>query len=173
MSKPAEEDWRYLPPRPLGSIGPEEYITERMFQYRRWYDDKAGQAKFRFQWMRAISVVGAAIVPVLVNLDFSYQPLVTTLLSLLVVVFVSLESVFHFGDQWKNYRSTEQLLAQEYFYFTSGDGPYKGMKPEEAFLQLVARVEGAIASENASTLKVLTIASKAEQGRSANPPAAG
>lgn len=164
-----QKDWRYLPPRQLGAIGPEAYIAERMFQYRKWYDNKAVQAKFRFQTMRAVAVVGAAVVPVLVNITFPYQTVLTTLLSLTVVIVVSLEGVFHFGDQWKNYRSTEQFISQEYFYFSTGDGPYKGMKPEgmkaeDAFLKLVERIEAAIAAENSSTLNVLTIASKAREG---------
>jgi hypothetical protein len=138
-----------------------------MFQYRKWYDNKAVQAKFRFQAMRAVSVVGAAIVPVLVNVTFPFHSVVTTALSLIVVVFVSLESVFHFGDQWKNYRSTEQFISQEYFYFTSGDGPYKGLTSDKAFLRLVERIENAISAENSSTLNVLTVASKAhESGQS-------
>jgi hypothetical protein len=164
MAEAEEKDWRFLAPRPLSGIGPEEYIQERMFQYRKWYDNKAVKAKFRFQSMRALSVVGAAIVPVLVNLNFQFQELLTTLISLLVVVLVSLESVFHYGDQWKNYRSTEQFIAQEYFYFTTGDGSYRGMKADQAFLHLVERIEGAIASENSSTLNVLTVASKSDQG---------
>ena len=155
-----EKDWRYLPPRGPASMRPEDYIRERMFQYRKWYDGKAVKMKFRFQSMRTVAVVGAAVVPVLVNLSFPFKNELTTIVSLIVVVVVSLESVFHFGDQWKNYRSTEQFVSQEYFYFTTGDGPYKTLTPEQAFMKLVERVEGAIAAENSSTLNVLTIASK-------------
>jgi hypothetical protein len=162
-----KSDWRFLTPRAHGGIGPEEYIQERMFQFRKWYDEKAAKAKARFQWMRAVSVVGAAIVPVLLNVDFPSRTALTTVLSLVVVVLVSLESVFHFGDQWRNYRSTEQFIAQEYFYFTTGDGPYKGMAPDRAFLQLVERVEGAISAENSSTLSVLTVAARAQGGEGA------
>lgn len=160
----ATKDWRYLPPRQLASIGPEEYIRERVFEYRKWYDSSAVKAKFRYQLMRGVSVVGAAVVPVLVNYNIPEEfewviRVLTTAISLLVVILVSLESVFHFGDQWKNYRSTEQFLAQEYFQFTSGEGPYRDMEARDAFLDFVERIEGAIASENASTLKVLTVAS--------------
>ena len=160
MTDPMEQDWRYLKPRQLASIGPEEYIRERMFEYRKWADGKAVKAKFWFQWMRTFAVVGAAVVPVLVNVELPYQRLITTIISLTVVTLVSLESVLHFGDQWKNYRSTEQFVAQEYFCFTAGDGEYKGLQPQEAFLRLVERIESAIASENSSTLNVLTVASQ-------------
>ena len=167
MADPMEQDWRYLKPRKLASIGPEEYIRERMFEYRKWADGKAVKAKFWFQWMRTIAVVGAAVVPVLVNLEFPYQRLATTLISLTVVTLVSLESVLHFGDQWKNYRSTEQFVAQEYFCFTAGDGEYKGLGESQAFLRLVERIEGAIASENSSTLNVLTVAAQPRNGEAA------
>ena len=78
----------------------------------------------------------------------------------MVVVLVSLESVFHFREQWKNYRSTEQLLSKEYFNFTTGEGPYREKEKREAFLDFVDRVENAIASENASTLNVMTTVSE-------------
>jgi hypothetical protein len=137
---------------------PEEYIDERLNQYKEWYDKKAVSAKRNCQWMRAISVVGGAIVPVLVNLPYNklIVQIITTFVSLIIVVLISLESVFHFGDQWKNYRSTEQLLAKKYFNFVSGEGPYRQQDSNEVFLNLVDRVENAISSENASTLNVMT-----------------
>jgi hypothetical protein len=82
-----------------------------------------------------------------------------TIISLIVVIFVSLESVFHYREQWKNYRSTEQSLGHEVFQFRGGVGPYKGLSPKDAFLSLVERVEAAIANENAATLNVMTLAS--------------
>jgi hypothetical protein len=146
---------------------PEQYIEERLNQFREWYDKKASSAKRKYQWMRAVTVAGGAIVPVLVNIHYSFVTAITTILSLLVAVLVSLESVFHFREQWKNYRSTEQLLAKEYFNFASGEGPYKGQKREDAFLLLVERVESAIASENASTLNVMTTVT---EQRAQRPP---
>jgi hypothetical protein len=144
---------------------PEEYVTERLNQYREWYDKKAVTAKSTYLWMRAITVVGGALVPVLVNLnEVKYMNYATTLISLLVVILVSLETVYHFREQWKNYRSTEQVLAREYFYFTTGDGPYREIaEPSESFFQFVQRVEGAIETENASTLNVMTTLSEPKQ----------
>lgn len=106
--------------------------------------------------MRATTVVGGAVVPVLINLPIENIDLITTMISLLVVIFISLESVFHFREQWKNYRATEQILAKEYFNFVTAEGLYKNQEEKEAFLNFVDRVENAIASENASTLNVMT-----------------
>jgi hypothetical protein len=109
--------------------------------------------------MRTLTVIGGAMVPVLINIKFPYVDIATTLLSLLVVILVSLESVFHFREQWKNYRSTEQSLAKEYFNFSTGEGPYRNQDEKESFLNFVDRVENAIAAENASTLNVMTTVS--------------
>jgi hypothetical protein len=146
--------------RSYASMTPEEYIDERLNQFRGWYDKSAVRAKRIYQRMRTLTVVGGAMVPVLINLKYPYIDIATTILSLLVVILVSLESVFHFREQWKNYRSTEQLLAKEYFNFTTGEGPYRNQCDKESFLNFVDRVENAIASENASTLNVMTTMSE-------------
>lgn len=87
--------------------------------------------------MRAVTVIGGAIVPVLINLKFKGVDIITTTISLIVVILVSLETVFHFREQWKNYRATEQLLAKEYFNFVTAEGPYRDQDEGEAFLNFV------------------------------------
>lgn len=151
-----EKHWSHQKLREYGTISQTEYIDERLNQFREWYDVKAVRAKRNYQWMRAITVIGGAAVPVLINLPFKNIDIITTLISLVVVVLISLESVFHFREQWKNYRATEQLLAKEYFNFVAAEGNYRNKNPKEAFLDFVDRVENAIASENASTLNVMT-----------------
>ena len=78
----------------------------------------------------------------------------------MVVVTVSLESVFHYREQWKNYRSTEQLLGHEQYEFLARVGPYKDSPPDKAFQLFVERVEDAISSENAATLNVMAVGSE-------------
>ena len=152
----------------------DQYIEQRVKQYQGWYDKKAVACKNRYLRMRAFTVVAGGVVPVLVNVETSINNLlhfpimkaVITVLSLLVVVMVSLESVFHYREQWKNYRSTEQLLGHEQFAFNAGVGPYKGLASNEAFQRFVERTENAIASENAATLNVMTVGSEAAVDKS-------
>ncbi len=149
---------------------PETYIQERVNQYQGWYDRKAVMCKSRFLRMRAFAVIAGVLVPVLTNLDyhvsiqshtFNLTKIAVSVLSLLVAIFVSLESVLHYREQWKNYRSTEQLLGHEQWLYETRVGRYKKLPPEEAFSLFVERVEDAIASENSSTLNVMTVASEA------------
>jgi Protein of unknown function (DUF4231) len=149
---------------PPAGITPEQYIATRLKAYQDWYDRKAVLYKRRYLWMRAFTVVAGGIVPVLVNVETNINNLVgypimkaiITVISLLVVVTVSLESVFHYREQWKNYRSTEQHLGHEQFKFLTRVGVYSGLADEEAFRMFVERTEEAISSENVATLNVMT-----------------
>ena len=145
----------------------EEYIKNRVEQYQKWYDGASVKCKNRYLQMRAFSVVGGGLVPVLINVSSQYKlfgtpavQLIVTIISLLVVICVSLESVFHYREQWKNYRSTEQLLGHETFLFQSRVGRYRSLTDPEAFSLFVERVEEAIAIENSSTLNVMTMANE-------------
>jgi hypothetical protein len=107
---------------------PETFLAERVTQYQGWYDRKAVTAKSRYLQMRGFSVVAGGVVPVLINIPqeadrifgLPVVRLAVTVISLLVVISVSLESVFHYREQWKNYRSTEQLLGHETIAFKAG-----------------------------------------------------
>ncbi|MFF9341739.1 DUF4231 domain-containing protein [Streptomyces sp. NPDC014773] len=140
-----------------GELTAQKYVESRLAQYQEWYDVKAARMKAMHLRMRTVSVVGGALVPVFVNLDAGFARVTATVLSVVVVAAVSLESVYRYREQWKNYRSTEQLLGHERVYFEARVGPYRELSEREAFSLLVARVERAIANENAATLNVMTL----------------
>ncbi|MCX5390434.1 DUF4231 domain-containing protein [Streptomyces sp. NBC_00094] len=140
-----------------GEMTPQRYIETRLAQYQEWYDVKATRMKAMHLRMRTVSVVGGALVPVFVNVDLAFARVTATVLSVVVVAAVSLESVYRYREQWKNYRSTEQLLGHERVYFEAKVGPYHNLPKRDAFSTLVARVEKAIASENSATLNVMTL----------------
>lgn len=134
----------------------EEYITTRVEQYASWYDKKCGPMKQRYLYIKAITVIGGVIVPVLVNVTWPFATLGATFLSLLVVILVSWDSVFQYGKQWKNYRSTEQFLRQETVLFKHHVGFYAEFEDAKAFKMYIQRIENAIAQENSVTLDTLT-----------------
>ncbi|RKE10519.1 uncharacterized protein DUF4231 [Catellatospora citrea] len=138
------------------AISREEYFKQRLDQYLKWYDKKAIQTKKLHFRMRTMAVLGGVVVPVLVNVDFPYARLVTTATSLVVASVVALESLYKYRDQWKNYRSTEQMLMHEKYYFQTRTGVYTGLDDQAAFSALVDRVEDLIAAENSATLNAMT-----------------
>ena len=152
------QEWvREVTPRGFDELQAQQYIGERLNPELRYYNKEAGRYKSRYLRMRAITVIGGAVVPVLINLpDHPIKTFATTFLSLLVVLFVSLESVLHYREQWTNYRSTEQNLLSEYFSFTTRSGPYARLEGSDAFRLFVDRVEESLGAESAATLRVLT-----------------
>jgi hypothetical protein len=163
-----------LPPRDFASLDAESYIAERFNDAISWYDTKAVGAKSRYQFMRAATVVGGALVPVLVNLGIGNLEIpvrvITTIISIAVVILVSLEGVFHYREQWVNYRSTEQFMRKEYFLFTAREGSYVDKEAKEAYTLFVERIENAIAGENASTLQIMTRVSDVSKQSSSGGP---
>ena len=120
-----------LPPRRTLSVEPEDYIMERFNGSIKWYDREAGKAKKAYMRLRLVSVVGGALVPVLINVDIPYMTATTTVISLLVLLAVSIDSVYHYGEQWSSYRSTEQFLRREYYLYTVNEGPYRHLNDRQ------------------------------------------
>jgi hypothetical protein len=144
------------------SMSADDYLKERVDQFQQWYDRKAVYAKKWFLRIRIIAAVGAVIVPVVANVipEPDIGRYVTTAISLIVSITVAVDTINHFGDQWKNYRSTEQFLSREKFLFRTGEGPYKEADAEKAFVLLVERCEAQIAAENSATLNVIATAAQ-------------
>jgi len=65
-----EKYWSHQNLRPFSSMAPEDYIDERLNQFREWYDKKAVLAKRNCQWLRAVTAVGGPVAPVLVHLHY-------------------------------------------------------------------------------------------------------
>ncbi|MBP2029895.1 hypothetical protein J2755_000829 [Methanohalophilus levihalophilus] len=143
----------------------EKYLENRLEQYRSWYDNKAVKMKRRYQFTQALAAIGAVLVPVVNNISFEasignlnldYARVSVTVIGILVALAIALEGVFHYREQWKNYRSTEQYLETQKQLFVHRIGDYSDLADTDAFKLLVNRIEGAIAEENAVTLNILT-----------------
>ena len=147
-------------------LNPDKYIKERLDQYQNWYDNKAVRMKKLYLRGRIASAIGAVLVPIITNIDipqlalgeftFDFPKILATVLSTGVALFIALEGVLHYREQWKNYRTTEQYLTAQKNLFLNKVGDYSNMAPDEAFKLLVNRIETAITEENAITLNVLT-----------------
>ena len=147
--------------RMFKSMTAEQYLDQRVGQFMKWYDVKAVHSKSRYLLVRTIAVAGAVLVPVLANVLPDYPMAtryVTTAASLVVSLALAIDTVFHYGDQWKNYRSSEQFLSREKFLFLTGEGPYREIPEDQAFIMLVERCEAQIAAENSATLNVIAAA---------------
>jgi hypothetical protein len=142
----------------------DDYLNNRLEQYRSWYDRKAVKMKNNYIRSRMIAAVGAVIIPILSNTSFTLTfegniidvpKIAVTLIGLLVAILLAVEGILHHKELWQNYRATEQFLQAQSYLFRNRVDDYAGLGDEEAFKHLVSRVERAIKEENEVTLNVL------------------
>ena len=144
---------RYIDSRLTGSGG-----------YLGYYDSTAKRMKRRHLQTRAAAAIGAVLIPVVSNLPWKLDQwsvsvdvarVGTSLIGLAVALILALEGVFHFKDQWQNFRGTEQYLLSQKFRFDNRVDEYRSLSDEDAFKLFVSKVEKAILDENNVTLNIL------------------
>ena len=104
----------------------EEYIDSRLASgqtgYLGYYDRTARRMKRRHLQNRSAAAIGAVLIPVVSNLSWAPQVRGTTihvatvgasLIGLVVALILALEGVFHFKEQWQNFRGTEQSCSHK------------------------------------------------------------
>lgn len=142
---------------------PEEYIKERVQFKINNYSNKSDRYRWIYQLMASFAAVGAALVPVLINLP-AVDTLYPTILSFLVAAIVALEGVWHPREHWRNYDLISSLLREEEMRFSTEAPPYSpdAQNPGEKvrFNRFVERVEDAIAKERVETIGMRTTASE-------------
>lgn len=124
----------------------EKYLNERWQQQRDYYSKQSARNKRWHQSLLVFTAVGAIAVPILLNIP-EVPKWVPTILSGLVAAATAIENVYHFGDNWRNFRQTLEMLKRERALFDAGVGPYKD--PRVAFDRFVKTVEDLIAIETA------------------------
>jgi hypothetical protein len=106
------------------------YLRSRWMDQVLWMEAKAGQTQFRYYLLRLLAIIGGVIVPALVGLNLT-RPMneivrgVTFILSLAVAISVAVEEFFHYGERWRHYRTTVELLKSEGWQLFQLSGRYK------------------------------------------------
>jgi hypothetical protein len=133
-----------------------EYIDARWLKYVEWWDSRASNAKWKYFTLRSAVVIGGALIPALVGLRelqrfgeiawmFSVASIVV---SLVVAVCAGLESLFGWGDIWREKRVAAELIKSEGFSFLQLTGGYAQFKThQEAYKLFAQNVEELIRHE--------------------------
>jgi len=124
-----------------------EYINARWLKYVDWWDSRSRAAKRNYHALRAAVVIGGALIPALVGLReltefaayewiFAVASIVT---SLVVAISAGLESLFGFGQIWREKRMAAELIKSEGFSFLQLAGGYAQFKTHQAAHKLFAQ----------------------------------
>jgi hypothetical protein len=99
----------------------------------RWFDAKAETANRWHYVFRIIAIGGGVLIPPLVSVNpgpnadelLNWAHPTAFVLSVLVASAVALDELFHWGERWRHYRRTAELLKMEGWLFIEGGGRYR------------------------------------------------
>jgi hypothetical protein len=151
-SNSSESDHRKI--KSLSSRDTAGYINDRLGYKINVYDKLGDSYKWIFWLTTSISLICAALVPVLINQD-GYKVWATGL-SLVVTIMVGLQGIFHPREHWRNYDMISATLRREEMLFSTQSGEYENLDEKQRFHLLVRRVEEFIAREREETIIMRT-----------------
>lgn len=130
---------------------------QKHFMRSRWLDqviymgNRSNAARDWHHRLRLTTIVAGVIVPGLVSLNFADNALtlairvLTFALSLLVGITAAVEQFFNFGERWRRYRQTCEIMKIEGWNYFQLSGPYRHVKSHaEAYREFASRVEALI-----------------------------
>jgi hypothetical protein len=108
----------------------QHFLRSRWLDQVLWVESRANHHRNRYFFLRLITIVGGVIVPALVtlNLNGSANAAVswpTFAVSLLVALSAAVEGFFRYGERWRHYRRTAELLKTEGWQFFQLTGNYR------------------------------------------------
>jgi Protein of unknown function (DUF4231) len=110
-----------------------EWMRDRWLDQVLWFDRRALHANRRYSALRIVAISGGVVVPALVSMSQGggdpwirdWATPAAFVVSILVAISVGLDSFFHFGERWRHFRRTAELLKNEGWLFIEGGGRYK------------------------------------------------
>jgi hypothetical protein len=119
---------------------------ERLEDQLSWYDNKSIENQKWYKRLKIAEIIAAAIIPFAAGFDgFS---ILTGILGVLIVIFIGIQILNQYHDNWISYRSTAEQLKHEKYLWLSKAGPYKDANNPE--VRLAERVESLISREHAN-----------------------
>lgn len=152
----------------LGDEKFNEYIDARWLNYIEWWDSRSGDAKRKYQALRAAVVIAGALIPALVGLRELYAEsrysrviaVASIFASLAVAICAGLENLYRYGDIWREKRAAAELIKSEGFSFLQLAGQYQSYRTHaEAYKQFAARIEQLILGEIKDYISVVATTS--------------
>jgi len=129
------------------------YLRSRWLDQLVWIEGRAGRAQRRYYILRLVTIIGGVTVPALVTLNLkgatgAAATAATWTVSLLVAISAAVEGFFRFGDRWRHYRRTAELLKIEGWELSQLSGNYATFTTHAAAHRYFAqRVEDVLRQE--------------------------
>jgi SLOG in TRPM, prokaryote/Protein of unknown function (DUF4231) len=107
-----------------------QFLRSRWLDQLVWVEGRATHNRDRYYFWRLITIIGGVLVPALVTLNLNGSATAavtwaTFAVSLLVAISAAVEGFFRYGERWRHYRRTAELLKTEGWQFLQLTGHYR------------------------------------------------
>ena len=156
-----------------------EILRQRWLDQAAWMGRQARKARRRYMAVRIPVVLGGVAIPGLIAILLSargeprtFLPGVTPeavqitafFVSLAVAALAAYEDVMKFGERWRHYRRTAELLKTLGWQYLTLSGQFKRFRShEEAFTAFTERVEDVLNQDVEGYLSAITVEGKGER----------
>lgn len=125
-----------------------QFMKSRWLDQVMWLEGRSKQYRRRYYFLRMITIVGGVIVPALVSLNININNIQATIgwitfgLSQTVAISAAVDEFFHYGELYRQYRNTAELMKMEGWYFLQLSGRYQSFNThDDAYTTFASRVE--------------------------------
>jgi hypothetical protein len=122
-----------------------------------WYNRRSGSSQSWYKWLKVITLLSSALVPVL-SIVPGGLPYAPAGLGIVIVISEGLQQLNQFQANWIAYRATCEALKHEKYLYLATAGPYASS--EKPLSLLAERVEGLVSQEHAKWVSSQEQASK-------------
>ena len=125
----------------------DKYLNNRLEDQLKWYSNKSQANQKWYKRLRLTEIISASLIPFLAGMKdtIPYSAWVIGSLGIVIAVSVAAGSLYKFQENWIQYRTTAETLKHEKYLYVTKSPPYN---EENAFIQLVQRIESLISKEN-------------------------
>jgi hypothetical protein len=133
------------------SAAAKEYLRTRWLRQVTWWEMRAAHSRTMFHSLRVIGLFATIVVTALAGIAVATDPPAwirwsTVILGAIASISVGVETIFQFGDTWREKRRVVEKLKVEGWRFLSGVEPYN-RESKAAFGLFAAKVETIIEGE--------------------------
>lgn len=135
-----------------------DVLRQRWLNQMGWMSRQASKQRFRYLIFRIPVVIGGVAIPALITIllaagdatevewlfhvQIGAIRLIAFITSMLVAVFATIEETLKFGDRWRHYRRTSELLKTLGWQYLMLAGAFRRYRTHEAaFVPFTERVE--------------------------------
>jgi len=129
-----------------------QMLKSRWLDQVTWAANRARSARNWYYSLRLTAIIGGILIPISVMVgqieSVRWMSWVATGLGALVSIAVAIEEFFDYGERWRHFRSTAELLKSEGWQFFQLSGAYSRRKSHnDAYEKFATRVEEIIQSD--------------------------